>query len=257
LDQVWKDGGSEISVPLLKPRMSRVPPFPTSRRRSPSNANRPISPPISAPGYSNTRPLHIPRSSTPTNSNGPYVSGSPQQYGLPPNSAPLGPSRPQRSELRARASDYSSDRGSVVSSDVYRESMAESEAYNVNPAPPSRSRTPRQATSPYSANGDNTTPTSLNSALSAFKSAVARKKTLESDDAEYWSREREREIEEEKARQQRIRDRVPGLNVVKGKKRAGEIDGVLLTILPHRTHPHPHPSCPGSSERWMGVCYRS
>ncbi|TFK30822.1 Sec8 exocyst complex component-specific domain-containing protein [Coprinopsis marcescibilis] len=215
--------------------MSRNPPFPT-RRRSPSNANLnayPVSPPASSPAYSNTRPLQIPRPSsrpsTPTNQ--PYISGSPQ-YGIPPNSAPLGPLRPQRSELRhPRGSEYSSDRGSIASQDPYRDSTEGSRGdfrgYPTTnpPTPHSRNRTPRQATSPQSENSE-TTPTSLNSALSAFKSAAVRKKTLESEDPEFW-KEREKEIEEEKARQQRIRERVPGLKVSKASRKAGEIDAVL------------------------------
>lgn len=218
------------SSPNTRLRMSRISPFPT-RRRSPTNAGL-VSPPTSAPGYSNTRPLQIPRATTPTN--GQFVSGSPQQYGL--SSAPLGPLRPQRSELRgARASDYSSDRGSVASQDPYRdgvEGSQDGQAYNGYPnSANSRSRTPRQATSPYSATGDQTTPTSLNSAVSAFKSAAVRKKTLEStDDGEYW-KERERDLEEEKARQQRIRERVPGLKVLKSKK-GGEIDGKAPACSP-------------------------
>jgi exocyst complex component 4 len=45
-----------------------------------------------------------------------------------------------------------------------------------------------------------------------------------SDDFEY-QREREMEVEADRARQQRIRDKVPGRRV-NGKARAGDIDGV-------------------------------
>ncbi|KAF6766580.1 Sec8 exocyst complex component-specific domain-containing protein [Ephemerocybe angulata] len=213
--------------------MSRNPPFP-NRRRAPSAASNDVynSQPTSAPGTSNIRPL-VPRSpsrpTTPTSST--YRSGSPQYSA--PNTAPIGPLRPQRSELRARASEYSnSERGSVASNDpYYRDSYEGSRpdprAYPTsNPnTPHSRTRTPRAVNGAYpSDGGEINTPTSLGTVLSAFKSAGSRKNTVESEDAEYW-RERDREIEAEKARQQRIRERAPGIRPARGNTRAGEIDG--------------------------------
>ena len=198
--------------------MSRAPAFP-SRRRAPSNAsNDPYSSqPTSAPGASNnTRPLQIPRSpsrpTTPSNSS----------YAVP-NTAPIGPLRPQRSELRARASDYStSERGSVVSNEAYPR-----ESFESTRSPQTRSRTPRATNGSYGQPPDSAdTPASLGSVLSAFKSAGSRKNTMQdSEDAEYW-REREREIEAEKARQQRIQQRVPGRRPTRGNTR-GDIDAVL------------------------------
>lgn len=96
--------------------------------------------------------------------------------------------------------------------------------------PQSRSRTPRATNGGYTpaANENAETPTSLGSVLSAFKSAGSRKKTLDSDDAEYW-REREQEIEAEKARQQRIREKVPGLRV-RSNTKGGEIDGMSYVV---------------------------
>ncbi|KAF5323312.1 hypothetical protein D9611_005740 [Ephemerocybe angulata] len=215
--------------------MSRNSPFP-NRRRAPSAASNDVynSQPTSAPGTSNIRPL-VPRSpsrpTTPTSST--YRSGSPQYSA--PNTAPIGPLRPQRSELRARASEYSnSERGSVASNDpYYRDSYEGSRpdprAYPTsNPnTPHSRTRTPRAVNGAYpSDGGEINTPTSLGTVLSAFKSAGSRKNTVESEDAEYW-RERDREIEAEKARQQRIRERAPGIRPARGNTRAGEIDAVL------------------------------
>ncbi|KAJ2919296.1 hypothetical protein MD484_g1171, partial [Candolleomyces efflorescens] len=94
--------------------------------------------------------------------------------------------------------------------------------------PQARSRTPRATNGGYTpaANDNVDTPTSLGSVLSAFKSAGSRKKTLDSEDAEYWRDQREQEIEAEKARQQRIREKVPGLRV-RSNTKGGEIDAVL------------------------------
>ncbi|RXW22590.1 hypothetical protein EST38_g3261 [Candolleomyces aberdarensis] len=137
--------------------------------------------------------------------------------------------------MRARASDYStSERGSVASGDpYYRDSLEASRvdprayaASNPNTAQ-SRSRTPRATNGGYTpaANDSVETPTSLGSVLSAFKSAGSRKQTMDSEDIEYW-REREQEIEAEKARQMRIREKVPGLRV-RSNTQGGEIDAVL------------------------------
>lgn len=52
--------------------------------------------------------------------------------------------------------------------------------------------------------------------------------TNDSDDYEY-QQERQREIEAEKVRQQRIRDKVPGRRA-NGKARAGDIDGQSYVI---------------------------
>lgn len=214
--------------------MSRAPPFPT-RRRSPSNgASYPssssyTSQPLSAPGIP-TRPLQISRPpsrpTTPTNSA--FVSGSPLYAA--PNTAPIGPSRPQRSERRGRLSEYSgSERASISSQDLYRDSISTtrselSASYRTSNVPLHlRSNQPQQ--SPTSDDGDHTTPTSLVSALSAFHSAgTRRRQTLNAEDVDY-RREREAEMEAEKLRQQRIREKVPGIRVKRGGAKAGEIDG--------------------------------
>lgn len=75
---------------------------------------------------------------------------------------------------------------------------------------------------------DQTSPSSLHSALAAFQSAGSRRRwKVEGEEGVY--KEREREIEAERARQQRIRDKAPGLRSTKG----GEIDGMF--------HVHPFP----------------
>lgn len=218
--------------------MSRAPPFPT-RRRSPSASNgSPYqSPPVSASGIAGTtRPLQIsrPMSDRPTTPVGSYTSGSPSYSNA---SATIGPSRPQRSERRARPDYTGSDRGSTFSQDTYnRDSVSTSRSdipssfrpvpYNIttNTGPPPRNRPPRLM-SPVSDDGDSETPTSLTSALTAFQSAGSKRRQQSEDNDDYlYRREREEEIEAEKARQQRIRDKAPGMRN-RGNTRGGEIDG--------------------------------
>lgn len=95
-----------------------------------------------------------------------------------------------------------------------------------NPGTPLKSRPkPQRLQSDPSDDGEQATPTSLASAMSAFKSAGSRRRAMTngSDDMEYQI-ERQNEIEAEKARQQRIREKVPGRRI-NGKARAGDIDG--------------------------------
>ena len=221
--------------------MSRAPPFPT-RRRSPSVTNGIAytqAQPSSAPGTSTTRPLQIARpGSRPTTPVGGYTASSPSSY-APPNTAPLGPSRPQRSELRNRPEYANSDRTSSYSSQgpYNRDSIATSRSdvsgtpYRTVPASatngPSARQRPSRVTSPVSDDGDNTTPTSLNTALSAFQSAGSKKRQVDDDDYQY-QRERELELAAEQSRQQRIRERAPGMRS-RGNTRAGEIDGMQFT----------------------------
>lgn len=224
--------------------MSRAPPFPTTRQRSPSvtNGNPYLSQPLSAPGTSNsTRPLQIPRPGSRPTTPMDYPSNSPSYSSS--SSMPTGPSRPQRSELRSRVEYAGSQRASTSSQDPYsrdsidtRSDVSGSQYRNVpSPAnmsisingPPPRQRPPRLK-SPVSEDGNQTTPTSLTSALSAFQSAgTKRRQTVDDDDYQY-QKERELEIEAEKARQQRIRDRAPG---IRKTARGGEIDGTYCTLL--------------------------
>jgi len=188
-----------------------------------------ISQPSSAPGT--TTDAQYSRPTTPTGSY--YASDLP-----PPNTAPLGPSRQQLSELRHRP-NYSTDRVSAASQDPYRDSVTtiHSDIAAQNPLP---SKTPVQDQ-----------PGSLHSALAAFRSAGSRRRQpVEEGESYHLQQERERELEAERARQQRIRDKAPG---VRGKStKVGEIDGMLniqlsLYDLTFRF------SCFGPSQRWLGV----
>ena len=247
--------------------MSRAPPFPT-RRRSPSVTN---GMPSLTPGTSTTRPLQISRpGSQPTTPANAITSSSPSYP--PPNTAPLGPSRPQRSELRARADYSESERASISSLDPYRDNasaslrseifstsyrtVAPNSANTVSKITDSRSKL--QRLEHISTNGDQLVSPSLNSALSAFRSAGSRKGQTPSDevtvDDDYYKyqRDREIEIEAEMARQQRIRDNGLGFRT-KGNARRGEIDGMLFTSV---LEPGPNhvSSRSRSGEGRMGVC---
>ncbi|KAJ6574932.1 Sec8 exocyst complex component-specific domain-containing protein [Mycena capillaripes] len=197
--------------------MSRAPPFPSRRPRSPSLSNGNGN----GPAPNGTRPLQIARPpsrpSTPSN--------SPRG---PSNTAPGGPSRPQRSELRSRGSDYA---GSATSS--YRDSTATdgSASYrsrpsaSSNPATPASSRPKPQRLRSAPTDDEQTTPVALTSVMSAFQSAGTRRRGTNDSEDDY-QRERREEVEAEKLRQQRIRDKAPGRRV-NGKARAGDIDAVL------------------------------
>ncbi|KAF8213248.1 exocyst complex component sec8 [Mycena galopus ATCC 62051] len=194
--------------------MSRSAPFP-SRRRSPSlsNGNGPD------PQYPNgTRPLQVarPPSRPTTPSNSGLISSSPQRPLQ--NTVPNGPSRPQRSELRSRGSDYS------AASSYNRDSAADTSYRSRGPAGNSGSGNPRPKPQ-QRPSVDDAAPASpaLNSVMSAFRTAGTRKRTEDDYERE---RERREEIEAEKLRQQRIRDKAPGRRV-NGKARAGDIDAVL------------------------------
>jgi len=216
--------------------MSRTPLF-SSRRRSPSRTNginisvpSPFSPPIS----SATRPLQISRQSdrpiTPTSDA--FRSNSPRT--APPNQSFTGPLRPQRSEMRSRMSDYS---GSEQPSASYRDSVSTTHSDisslqkqrtgpSSSPSTSSKSRPrPQRLQSAPSDDSEQTTPASLISAMSAFQSAGSRRRAMtnESEDMDYEV-ERRNELQAEKVRQQRIRDKVPGRRI-NGKGPAGDIDG--------------------------------
>ena len=198
--------------------MSRTPPFP-SRRPSVTNGA-----PSSAPGTSTTRPLQISRTgSRPTSP----VNTSPS---YPPslNTAPLGPSRPRRSELRARV-EYSELERASIASDLYRDrdststsrSDYPSTSYRVTPTAGSRSKQ-------KGLDGDHTTSPSLSS-FSAFRSAGSSKSQAPDEVEDNYQRDRELEIEAEKARQQRIRDK----GLARGNARRGEIDGMFIVLDPN------------------------
>lgn len=202
--------------------MSRTPAFPT-RRRSPPVTNGVSYVPPSAPGTSTTRPLQISRTgSRPTS---PVISHPPI------NTAPLSPSRPRRSELRSRAEYSETERASISSLDLYRRDSAStsrsdnhSTPYRVPPKSANNmSTTVDSRSNPQGLNGDRTISPSF-----AFRSAGSSKgrNPDEVDDYNY-QRDRELEIDAEKARQQRIRDNGLGL-LKKGNVRRGEIDGMSI-----------------------------
>jgi exocyst complex component 4 len=215
--------------------MSRAPPFPT-------NAGTPSRPPTNVNGNglprdvrsASTRPLQIGRPTRPT---------SPNDTGYVPN----GPTRPTRSDLRPSGqvsveypiSEASSSRGPNYARDgqdagAYGEMRYEAgspprqRAQNANMTPTRPAvRRDRSGTmntmSSGSVNGADE-PSSLGGVLSAFQSAGVRARVANATDPE-WDRQREREIEEEQARQQRIRDRVPGRKVNGKQRTLGDIDG--------------------------------
>ncbi|KAH0578249.1 hypothetical protein H2248_004027 [Termitomyces sp. 'cryptogamus'] len=157
--------------------MSRAPPFPTP-----------------------TRPLLISR---PTAGNSPDPSPSPRL--APSNPSSSGPARPQRSELRSRAPGHDSseqasyrDSLSTIRSDASLASRSRLGAISSNVVAKSKPR-PQPLQGPVSDEEYLSTPTSLASALSAFKSAGSRTRDVvnESDDLEYQA-ERQNAIEERK-----------------------------------------------------------
>lgn len=201
--------------------MSRIPPLPSESRR-------PRTPSVSDNGAS-TRPLQInrpPRPTTPSGSSVPPATGSPR-----------GPTRPTRSGLRSRqVSEVSATDRSSMESRATRDSR---ETYDGRPTglpdgpQSSRSRNfpmngsdrPNGRTqTPLSPQSPELSPTSL-AAVAAFQS-FGRRRGMSNDDmmdAEYEEQKR-REIELLKARQKRIREKVPGRRTT-GKAKAGDIDG--------------------------------
>lgn len=157
---------------------------------------------------------------------------------------PKGPPRPMRSGLRERrTSEYSGSDRASVDSRVTRDSRTSGEhtdATRADPPLPQRTRNDAAGSSKQS-NGrsklapspspispmspeSELSPTSL-AAIAAFRS-FGRKRGMSNDsmmDDEY-ERQKARELEEQKARQQRLRDRVPGRKPT-GKTKAGDIDG--------------------------------
>ncbi|KAG6890731.1 hypothetical protein C0992_013114 [Termitomyces sp. T32_za158] len=161
--------------------------------------------------------------------------GPPSPRLTPSNPSSNSPARPHRSELRSRASDYGSSEqglyGDALGTARPDASLASRPRPGaVSPSIVAKKPRPQPLQSPVANEEDLSTPTSLVSALSAFKSAGSRRRDMmnESEDAEYQA-ERQNALEAEKARQQRIRDKVPGRRT-NGKARAGDIDAVLDQI---------------------------
>ena len=198
--------------------MSRQPPsFPSKRpplRGIDTSSNSPAT----------TKPLQINRPPRPTTpSNGSVISSG----------SPTGPSRPQRSELRAnKAPDYAiSDavyqarappRDRKDSASTTRSELSASNTYrtaNGNASSPRTRRTARSGTE----DSDVTSPASLTTVLSAFQSGL-RKKTTRSYDEDQRA-ERQQAMEAEVVTQERIKRRIPGRGQ-NGSARAGDIDGM-------------------------------
>jgi exocyst complex component 4 len=198
--------------------MSRQPPSFPSKRPQPFDIDTSsYSPPI-------TKPLQItraPRSTAPSNAS--VVS----------NGSPTGPSRPQRSELRAnKVPDYSvsdaaplarvsrdrKDSASTTISDISSSNRDIYRTVNGN-SPGQRTRwTTRSGTD----ESDLTSPASLTSVVSAFQSGL-RKKVMTTYDDNPWEG-RQQAIEAESATQERIRRRMPGRRQ-NGVAKTGDIDG--------------------------------
>ena len=196
-----------------------MPPL-SSRRPSVTNGV-----PSSAPGTSTTRPLQISRAgSRPTSP----VNTSPPHY-----TAPLGPSRPRRSELRARAENSEPERSSI-SSDPYRDrdstntsrSDYPNTSYRGLPKSANTSATISSRSRQQGIDGDQTIPPSLSSSISALWSAGSSNGQNPDEVEDNYQRDRELEIEAEKARQQRIRDK----GLARGNARRGEIDGMFIVL---------------------------
>ncbi|KAF9229101.1 hypothetical protein BS17DRAFT_771020 [Gyrodon lividus] len=233
--------------------MSRVPTFPLEsqrRTRAPSISNPiPISPNYPT-SLSTTRPLQIarPPSRPTTPSNSTFTASSPKASAI---SSPKGPHRPQRSELRPRqASDYSASERASTSSRITNErerrdssSTTRSEASiqqrpangSVSLKNKSRFDPPRSATnegpgaSPIS---PATTSPALSAVMAAFRDAgeaSARRRELARGTDEFKERERKMEVERQKVRQERIKERTPYRKAT-GKAKAGDIDAVLDQI---------------------------
>ncbi len=216
--------GQTVRSTSLPSSMSRVPPFPT-RRRSPSTSNQPTS----APGPSSTRPLQISR---------PIQRPETPNSHAPPNTAPTGPSRPQRSDMRSRTNENATERSSqyrnsvsTTHSDMSGQLRNQQQAASQHPR-----STPTRSMSGNTDDSTESTPTTLGTVMSAFQSAGSRRRAMTngSEDFEY-QRQRQEEIEAEKARQQRIQEKVLKR---KGTARTGDIDGAR--------HPFPMTSIPAT-----------
>ncbi|KAK2461622.1 hypothetical protein APHAL10511_006085 [Amanita phalloides] len=203
--------------------MSRAPYL--ARQRSTSAAhNDPSGPtPLSAQTQS-TRPLQITRPSTP--------GASPRHI---PTTSQLGPSRPQRSELRNRHLEHGPERVSSPSRRPTRDNSSvtlfEASTVQSNGTPPTSIAHSMAQRSPSISmkTDDRTSPAAL-SAISAFQSAGSRRRAMTNDDndndVEYDKSRKQEIVEEERRRQQRIRERAPGRKAT-GRTGAGDIDAVL------------------------------
>jgi len=191
--------------------MSRLPPFPTSRRSSSQTRQSPQPPPA-------TRPLHITRPA--------YTSRSDS----PTNTTPVGPARPRRSELRDRRVENGKERASIVAfEDRYRDSAITTHSGEPRSQQESPHPSANRKTTEHTSTGAETTSTSLASALDAFHSAgTSRRRRMTNGSDEYsYHRQRQEEMEAEKARQQRYQERA--LRKTR-TARIGDVDGMYSRL---------------------------
>lgn len=246
---------------------------PTRRTRTPSISN-PLPNPLNYPTIlPTTRPLQIARPSTPSNTT--FSSSSSTSPKAPPFPSPNRPHRPQRSDLRPRQpSDYSASERTSTSSrivnDLTRErrdstSTTLSDA-SIQHRPlgstslPTKPRLdpPRSATSELSVSPLPSTAasTALSAAMAAFREAgeanFRRREPANGYDEDSYELERRSEVEREKVRQERIKERMPHRKPT-AKARTGEIDGesetLLYTVPRPRTTAHVMYSYPGPDQR--------
>ncbi|KAF8632974.1 hypothetical protein AX15_001571 [Amanita polypyramis BW_CC] len=194
--------------------MSRV-----GRQHSTSNSgNNPLGIPTLSTTTQGTRPLHINRPSTQGNN-----TASPRHI---PTTSQLGPSRPQRSELRNRTFEQNGlERVSASSREPTRDSTSTASTIH-SEASLARSR-PQHVPSGASQDNVRASLTTLASVVTAFQSVSSRSRPMASgsEDLEY-ERMRQQELENERRRQQRIRERAPGRKATGGTN-TGDIDAVL------------------------------
>lgn len=228
----------------------------TRRTRTPSISNplpNPLNYPTSLP---TTRPLQIARPSTPTNA----AFSSPK---APPFSSPNRPHRPQRSDLRPRQpSDYSASERTSTSSrivnDLNTRERRDSSSTTLSDASiqhrpigsislPTKPRLdlPRSGTIELSASptlSSTTASPALSAAMAAFRDAgetnLRRRELANGNDEGNYELERRSEVEREKARQERIKERMPYRKpTAKGK--TGEIDGQFKALISYSSRTRP------------------
>ena len=214
---------------------------PTPRRtRTPSiSISSPLPNPLNYPtSLPTTRPLQIARPSTPSNPK------------PPPFSSPNRPHRPQRSDLRPRqpSEGYSTSERTSTSSrivnDLNTRERRDSSSTTLSDASvqhrpigstslPTKPRLdpPRSATSESPLPSTTASP-ALSAAMAAFRDAgetnFRRRELANGDDEGNYELERRSEVEREKLRQDRIKERMP---YRKPTTKTGEIDGQSNALI--------------------------
>jgi len=194
--------------------MSRLPPFPTSRRSSSQTRQSSLLP-------QPTRPLHITR---------PAYTSRPDS----PTTTTPGPARPRRSELRDRRVENGTERTSLVAyEDRYRDTASTTHSGELRSQQEAPHPSANRKTTEHTSNGAEKTSTSLASALDAFHFAGTsrRRRMTNGSDEHSYQRQRQEEIEAEKARQQRYQERA--LRKTR-TARIGDIDGMYSCLLQTR-----------------------